>query len=71
MAVDTRQKRFGLMQLALPWRGISHPLTSGIDADERSVMLFQYGGIAWDAPSVDVGGPVGPLLTLFDWQPSY
>ncbi len=45
MAVDTRQKRFGLMNVSMPWRGTSHPLTSGIDADERAVMIFMYGGI--------------------------
>ncbi len=35
------------MNVSMPWRGTSHPLTSGIDADERAVMIFQYGGIAW------------------------
>ena len=49
MAVDTRQKRFGLINVSMPWRGTSHPLTSGIDADERAVMIFQYGGISWSA----------------------
>jgi len=52
MAVDTPQKRFGLMNVSMPWRGISLPLTSGIDADERAVMIFQYGGIAWSAAAV-------------------
>ena len=52
MAVDTRQKRFGLMNVSMPWRGTSHPLTSGIDADERAVMIFQYGGIAWSSITI-------------------
>ena len=52
MAVDTRQKRFGLINVSMPWRGTSHPLTSGIDADERAVMIFQYGGIAWTSITV-------------------
>ncbi len=34
------------MNVSMPWRGTSHPLTSGIDADERAVMIFMYGGIA-------------------------
>ena len=41
------------MLWSLPWRGPSHPLTSGIDADERAVMIFQYGGIALSgAPTI-------------------
>ena len=52
MAVDTRQKRFGLINVSMPWRGTSHPLTSGIDADERAVMIFQYGGIAWSSITI-------------------
>lgn len=40
------------MNVSMPWRGPSHPLTSGIDADERAVMIFQYGGIAWAAAAV-------------------
>ena len=68
MAVDTRQKRFGLMNVSMPWRGTSHPLTSGIDADERAVMIFQYGGIAWSAAAVitDNRTATGRLIMAFD-----
>ncbi len=67
MAIDTRQKRFGMMNVSMPWRGTSHPLTSGIDADERAVMIFMYGGIAWTSVTVadgrTVSGFVAPAIT--------
>ena len=66
MAVDTRQKRFGLINVSMPWRGTSHPLTSGIDADERAVMIFQYGGIAWTSVTVtDARTASGRLIVAF------
>ncbi len=52
MSVDTRQKRFGLMNVSMPWRGTAHPLVSGVDADERAVNIFMYGGIALSGAAV-------------------
>ena len=67
MAVDTRQKRFGLINVSMPWRGTSHPLTSGIDADERAVMIFMYGGISLAAAAVvtDLRTIAGRIIVAF------
>ncbi len=52
MAIGTRQERFGMMNLSMPWRGTAHPLASGVDADERAVNIFMYGGIALSGAAV-------------------
>lgn len=54
------------MNWSMPWRGTSHPLTSGVDADERAVMIFQYGGIAWTSVVVtDARTVMGRIIVAF------
>ena len=51
MAVDTRDKRFAMMNLGLPFLGFDHPLADNtIDQGDRQQFLWGYPGIAWLAP---------------------
>ncbi len=43
------------MNVSMPWRGTAHPLVSGVDADERAVNIFMYGGIAFTSATVADG----------------
>lgn len=51
MAIDTPQKRFSIMHLAMPWRGPAVVPTGTVDAAERAAFLNYYSGIALSAPA--------------------
>lgn len=57
MAVDTRDKRFSMINLCLPF-GRNLPAPDGtIDAEDRPFFLLLYVGILLGVPVAPVGGP--------------
>ena len=62
MAVDTRDKRFAMMYLAMPWLGHDHPNADGaITKPDRQQFLWGYPGIAWQSTFAAVKAIVAPV----------
>jgi hypothetical protein len=58
MAINTAERRFSIINLTLPWRGINEYPDAGTGSDEREALLYQYSGIAPAAPAIDTGLPL-------------
>lgn len=63
MAVDTRNKRFGIVHIALPWRSGHFPNPDGtVDQSDRQQFLGYYPGISWSVlvvTATNLGKSVG------------
>lgn len=44
MAADTARKRYSVMNMSQPWRGLALTPTSPVDAGTRQVLVFLYAG---------------------------
>ena len=63
MAVDTRYKRFAMMNLNLPFLGFNQPLADGIiSSRDRQRFLWGYPGIVWAGAAVVVKAIVSPII---------
>ena len=45
MAADTARKRYSVMNMSQPWRGITLQPASPVDAGARQILVFLYGGV--------------------------
>lgn len=61
--MDTPQKRFSAMHLAMPWRGPAIVPTGTVNAAERVTFLNYYSGIALAAPGG--GSPIAVKSIYF------
>ncbi len=63
MAVDTRSKRFSLMELDHPW-SMNIPEPSGdFDQGDKQQLLHGYSGILWQE-AVIIIGPISISISL-------
>jgi len=56
--MDTPQKRFSIMHLAMPWRGPAVVPTGTVNAAERITFLNYYSGIALAGAATTHGYPL-------------
>lgn len=61
MAIDTQTERLSLINLSLPWRGLSFEPDGSIDQEERQSVLYYYAGILFSTvvpPAAPIGAEV-------------
>ena len=53
MAIDSAAKRFSMMNLSCPWRGVMVIPSGSVSAGPRAAFLYFYSGVVWTIALTD------------------